>query len=142
MVLSDEHVGSKTSAKTKSISSAEQNYFSIFAMRYPVHEKLPAGWKQNLKNLSEHALLLWTSEYSAKSLCSLLYTICWSMYLMIENKMKHLIACFVCFNSTLQCLYCRSWEVKQTKQVKKNLSAPFWYHMFSQNFLSLKLHNR
>ena len=28
-----------------------------------LHEKLQAGWKKNLKNLSEHALLLGTSEY-------------------------------------------------------------------------------
>ena len=28
-----------------------------------LHEKLQAGWKENLKNLSEHALLLGTSEY-------------------------------------------------------------------------------
>ena len=28
-----------------------------------LHEKLRAGWKENLKNLSEHALLLRTSEY-------------------------------------------------------------------------------
>ena len=27
-----------------------------------LHEKLPAGWKENLKNLSKHALLLGTSE--------------------------------------------------------------------------------
>ena len=30
-----------------------------------LHEKLRAGWKENLKNLSEHALLLGTSEYEA-----------------------------------------------------------------------------
>ena len=28
-----------------------------------LHEKLQAGWKENLKNLSKHALLLGTSEY-------------------------------------------------------------------------------
>ena len=28
-----------------------------------LHEKLRAEWKENLKNLSEHALLLGTSEY-------------------------------------------------------------------------------
>ena len=28
-----------------------------------LHEKLRAGWKENLKNLSKHALLLGTSEY-------------------------------------------------------------------------------
>ena len=28
-----------------------------------LHEKLRAGWKENLKKLSEHALLLGTSEY-------------------------------------------------------------------------------
>ena len=28
-----------------------------------LHEKLRVGWKENLKNLSEHALLLGTSEY-------------------------------------------------------------------------------
>ena len=28
-----------------------------------LHEKLRAGWKENLKSLSEHALLLGTSEY-------------------------------------------------------------------------------
>ena len=28
-----------------------------------LHEKLQAGWKENLKNVSEHALLLGTSEY-------------------------------------------------------------------------------
>ena len=28
-----------------------------------LHEKLRAGWNENLKNLSEHALLLGTSEY-------------------------------------------------------------------------------
>ena len=28
-----------------------------------LHEKLRAGWKKNLKNLSEHSLLLGTSEY-------------------------------------------------------------------------------
>ena len=27
-----------------------------------LHEKLRVGWKENLKNLSEHALLLGTSE--------------------------------------------------------------------------------
>ena len=27
-----------------------------------LHEKLPAGWNENLTNLSEHALLLGTSE--------------------------------------------------------------------------------
>ena len=27
-----------------------------------LHEKLRAGWKENMKNLSEHALLLGTSE--------------------------------------------------------------------------------
>ena len=27
-----------------------------------LHEKLQAGWKENLKNLSKHALLLGTSE--------------------------------------------------------------------------------
>jgi hypothetical protein len=27
-----------------------------------LHEKLRAGWKENLENLSEHALLLGTSE--------------------------------------------------------------------------------
>ena len=27
-----------------------------------LHEKLQTGWKENLKNLSEHALLLGTSE--------------------------------------------------------------------------------
>jgi hypothetical protein len=27
-----------------------------------LHEKLRAGWKENLKNLREHALLLGTSE--------------------------------------------------------------------------------
>ena len=31
------------------------------------HEKLHAGWKENLKNLSEHALLLGTSEYLLSS---------------------------------------------------------------------------
>ena len=29
---------------------------------YLLHEKLQAGWKENLKNLSEHALLLGTSD--------------------------------------------------------------------------------
>ena len=28
-----------------------------------LYEKLQAGWNENLKNLSEHALLLGTSEY-------------------------------------------------------------------------------
>ena len=28
-----------------------------------LHKKLQAGWKENLKKLSEHALLLGTSEY-------------------------------------------------------------------------------
>ena len=28
-----------------------------------LHEKLRTGWKENLKNLSEYALLLGTSEY-------------------------------------------------------------------------------
>ena len=28
-----------------------------------LHGKLQAGWKENLKNFSEHALLLGTSEY-------------------------------------------------------------------------------
>ena len=32
-----------------------------------LHEKLRTGWKENLKNLSEHALLLGTSEYSDKN---------------------------------------------------------------------------
>ena len=31
-----------------------------------LHEKLQAGWKENLKNLSEHALLLGSSEYMKK----------------------------------------------------------------------------
>ena len=31
-----------------------------------LHEKLRAGWKENLKTLSEHALLLGTSEYTSK----------------------------------------------------------------------------
>ena len=38
----------------------EQNF-------YLVHEKLRAGWKENLKNLNEHALLLGTSEYAKKN---------------------------------------------------------------------------
>ena len=29
-----------------------------------LHEKLRAGWNENLKNLSKHALLLSTSEYA------------------------------------------------------------------------------
>ena len=29
--------------------------------------KLRAGWEENLKNLSEHALLLGTSEYNHKT---------------------------------------------------------------------------
>ena len=33
-----------------------------------LHEKLQAGWKGNLKNLSEHALLLGTSEYVSEIL--------------------------------------------------------------------------
>ena len=33
-----------------------------------LHEKLRAGWKENLKNLSEHALLLRTSEYVKDSI--------------------------------------------------------------------------
>ena len=28
-----------------------------------LHQKLQAGWKENLKNLSKHALILGTSEY-------------------------------------------------------------------------------
>ena len=32
-----------------------------------LHEKLRAGWKENLKNLSEHALLLGTSEYLSEN---------------------------------------------------------------------------
>ena len=36
MSLSHEHVGPKISGKSKSMSSPEQNYFSLFAMRYPV----------------------------------------------------------------------------------------------------------
>ena len=36
MPLSHEHVGSKIQAKIRNISSPEQNYFLIFAMRYPV----------------------------------------------------------------------------------------------------------
>ena len=31
-----------------------------------LHEKLRAGWNENLKNLSEHTLLLGTSEYSSR----------------------------------------------------------------------------
>ena len=34
-----------------------------------LHEKLQAGWKENLKNLSEHALLLGTSEYDSIVQC-------------------------------------------------------------------------
>ena len=30
-----------------------------------LHKKLRTGWKENLKNLSKHALLLGTSEYIA-----------------------------------------------------------------------------
>ena len=30
-----------------------------------LHEKLQAGWKENLENLSEHSLLLGTSEYAS-----------------------------------------------------------------------------
>ena len=37
MALSHEHAGSKILAKSKSIASPEQNYFSFFAMRCPVH---------------------------------------------------------------------------------------------------------
>ena len=36
MPLSHEHVGSKNLQKFKSVSSPEQNYLSLFAMRYPV----------------------------------------------------------------------------------------------------------
>ena len=35
-----------------------------------LHEKLRAGWKENLKNLSEHALLLGTSEYVTQKMLS------------------------------------------------------------------------
>ena len=31
-----------------------------------LHEKLQAGWKENLKNLSEHALLLGTSNLTVQ----------------------------------------------------------------------------
>ena len=34
-----------------------------------LHEKLRAGWKENLKNISEHALLLGTSEYLNPWVC-------------------------------------------------------------------------
>ena len=36
MSLSNEHIGSKILAKSKSTSSLEQNYFLPYAMRYPV----------------------------------------------------------------------------------------------------------
>ena len=36
MSLSHKHVGPKILGKSKSMSSPEQNYFSLFAMRYPV----------------------------------------------------------------------------------------------------------
>ena len=38
MPLCHEHVGSKMPAKSKSMSSPEQNYLSLFAMRYPVEQ--------------------------------------------------------------------------------------------------------
>ena len=38
MGLSHEHAGLKILAKSKSISSAEPNYFVHFAMRYPVEQ--------------------------------------------------------------------------------------------------------
>ena len=36
-----------------------------------LHEKLQAGWNENLKNLSEHALLLGTSEYIVSPYCEM-----------------------------------------------------------------------
>ena len=36
MGLTDEHVGPQILAKKKSMSLPEQNYFLLFAMRYPV----------------------------------------------------------------------------------------------------------
>ena len=42
-----------------------------------LHEKLRAGWKENLTNLSEHALLLGTSEYYCSNSMESLVKIRW-----------------------------------------------------------------
>ena len=42
------------------LSKLKDEQGGIFCL---LHKKLRAGWKENLKNLSEHALLLRTSEY-------------------------------------------------------------------------------
>ena len=42
-----------------SLSKLISKQSGIFCL---LHEKLQAGWKENLKHLSEHALLLGTSE--------------------------------------------------------------------------------
>ena len=42
------------------LSKSIKEHGGIFCL---LHEKLRAGWKENLKNLIEHALLLGTSEY-------------------------------------------------------------------------------
>ena len=48
----------KQAGRTK---RAGRKYFSDLSQEQA--ENLQAGWKENLKNLSEHALLLGTSEY-------------------------------------------------------------------------------
>ena len=48
-----------------SLSELINEHGGIFCL---LHEKLQVGWKENLKNSSEHALLLGTSEYGTESL--------------------------------------------------------------------------
>ena len=57
----NKRVGLEKSAKLLAylLSKLIHEQGGIFCL---LHEKLRAGWKENLKNLSEHALVLGTSE--------------------------------------------------------------------------------
>ena len=57
--LIDEQTRINEQAWKKVLSKLINEQCGIFRL---LHEKLRAGWKENLKNLSEHALLLGTSE--------------------------------------------------------------------------------
>ena len=56
----NEQVWKKSALPAFLLSKLVNKHGEIFCL---LHEKLQTGWKENLKNLSEHALLLGTSEY-------------------------------------------------------------------------------
>jgi hypothetical protein len=66
-----------------------------------LHEKLRAGWKKNLKNLSEHALLLGTSEYTDTCFV-LIYYACMILDAFLENwrTFKLISGIFLLFSFT------------------------------------------